>query len=303
MLNIYLGNYLLRQRLIDTKTLQKMLKIQRVTHLRMGVLAMHLGMMSAEQVEEVNETQKKWDAKFGEIAVQKGYLSQEDVNDLLSRQAGEGVRLAQLLLDHGIFKPVEMQEILKAYRLENNLSDEELTALDMGDPEKLLKPYIELQCQLAEVPAAHILTAYSALFMRNLVRFIDRQTLLEIENQQIPEMDMTAVCQNLQGDFPLQTAILMKQDVFCQMASKHAKMEISQMDELAAASVTEFLNLHNGLFTVWLSENGLRDHMQPPAVPEKLPDFSRDEWIKVPFALPCGSLRLLVKMGGTYLET
>ena len=296
MLNLYFGNYLLRQRLIDGDTLRKMLSIQRETKLRIGVLAMHEGLMTAEQVEEVVSLQRKVDAMFGELAVEKGYLAEETLYRLLRQQQYGAAKLTQLLLDHEVFDHWEMEEIIKGYQKENAMTEEEMEALHQADPEKLLSPYVQLYCQLADQKQTGELTAYGSLFLRNMIRFIDRQTLLEFENQQLPPGELMMVSQRFTGEVPMETMMLMEQHVFMNLAAIHAGMQMEGNHELAMDSVKEFFNLHNGLFAVWLSERSLNIDMRPPEMMPVKGEEIGEEWLKLPYFSELGRVLVLVRI-------
>lgn len=294
MINLYLGNYLLRNRLIDTDTLRSVLDLQQDTHLRLGVLAMHEGFMTAEEVERVHERQSKVDKKFGEIAVLEGYLKDHQVDSLLNLQTRSGAQLTQVLMDRSLFTPREMDEILVKYRKENNLSKEEENALDQGDVGHVMEPYILQQCAVAGCDAGKEILAAGSLFIRNLIRFIDRRVILNLTDQQPLNHEFILIGQEIQGDLSLQTAVAMHEDVYWIMAQKHARMEINGDEALAEASVLEFLNLHNGLFTIWLSENGIKSTLVPPRLtPATEIEHSR-EWIRMPLSINGGRLFFLV---------
>ncbi|SFI10643.1 hypothetical protein SAMN05192551_106169 [Tindallia magadiensis] len=296
MLNLYLGNYLLRKGLLTSETLREMMDMEKEIRLRLGVLAMHQGMMTSAQVTEVNETQKKVDARFGEIAVDKGFLTEEQLETLLNEQVKGGAKLSQALIDKGIFTSTEMEKILEDYRQENNLSDEELEALGKGDAEQLLKPYIKLQCDLAGVKCHEALQAYGSLFMRNLVRFIDHKTILDIENHRTPSDDFRGFRQRIEGSLSLVTYIVMENETYYDFAEKHGKLPIENDEELASASVSEFLNLHNGLFSVWASEAELPIRLHPPGKTSQLPDPEKDSFIAVQFQTSVGNVMMMISL-------
>lgn len=294
MINLYLGNYLLRNRLIEKDTLRSMLDLQQGTHLRVGVLAMHEGLMTAEEVEEVHEMQSKVDKKFGEIAVAKGYLTDGQVDDLLHLQARSGAQLTQVLLDRNIFTAREMDEILAKYRRENDLTIEEETALNQGDVGKMMGPNIVHQCHLAGCAASKEIVAAGALFIRNLIRFIDRRVVLDLDEEQPLGKELFVVEQNIQGELPLKTAIAMHEDMFRMMAKKHARMDMKDDEALAEASVLEFLNLHNGLFTVWLSENEIKSSLEPPRISPAAEKALLKSWIRIPISINGNRLLFLL---------
>ena len=294
MINLYLGNYLLRNRLIDTDTLRSVLDLQQDTYLRLGVLAMHEGLMTAEEVEEVHEMQGKVDKKFGEIAVIKGYLTDGQVDDLLHLQARGGAQLTQVLLDRNIFTAREMEEILVKYRKENNLSKEEEEALNQGDVGRMMEPNIAHQCNLVGCAASKEIVAAGALFIRNLIRFIDRRVVVNLDEEHPLDNELIVVEQNIQGELPLRTALAMPEDVYWMMAQNHARMEMKGDNALAEASVLEFLNLHNGLFTVWLSENEMKATLEPPRVLPTAEKENLKSWIRVPISINGSRLFFLI---------
>ncbi len=295
MINLYFGNYLLLNRLVDADALRSMLDMQQDTHLRLGVLAMHEGYMTASQVDEVNEMQKRVDARFGEIAVLKGYLKEEDLNSLLTQQERGGAALTQLLIDQEIFSPSEMEQIVAAYRRENRLSEEEEQALERGDVEHLMKPHVKGQCTGNGMCCGEELAAYGSLFLRNLIRFIDRHSMLETELREFPPGPLRAVEQEIQGALTLRTLLVMDETVYCRLAEQHAKIAIKSIDELAEASVTEFLNLQNGLFSIWMSEQDRPISLKPPAALSKLPDFTGEEWIQIPVIAGIGRMMVMLQ--------
>lgn len=73
-----------------------------------------------------------------------------------------------------------------------------------------------------------------------------------------------AVLQAINGDICLDTSLCMSEQTYLQIASRYSKMPITELDELADASVTEFLNLANGLFTIQASDIGYNISLNPP---------------------------------------
>ncbi len=89
---------------------------------------------------------------------------------------------------------------------------------------------------------------YLALFAKNMIRFIDDQVYFEVVRGEEVQQGKWLVHQEIQGESPLFTAISANEDVFLRMASIYAEEELSEMDELAKASVSELLNLQNGIY-------------------------------------------------------
>ena len=74
MFSQFFGAYLLNEGKVTKEQLAKALDEKKNTRMRLGVLAINDGLMTAEQVEHVNLTQQTVDKLFGDLAVDLGYL-------------------------------------------------------------------------------------------------------------------------------------------------------------------------------------------------------------------------------------
>jgi len=72
--------------------------------------------------------------------------------------------------------------------------------------------------------------------------------------------------QRLRGELEMDCYLAANTDVFVRLASRYAQESLRVPDELAQASVGEFLNLHNGIFLVNMSDRGIELDMTPQAV-------------------------------------
>ena len=59
--------------------------------------------------------------------------------------------------------------------------------------------------------------------------------------------------QDISGEFTLATTIEGSEQSFISFASRYAAEQLTKMDDFTHGSVAEFLNLHNGLFLVNMS--------------------------------------------------
>ena len=80
-------------------------------------------------------------------------------------------------------------------------------------------------------------------------------------------------------------------------ASRYAKMEFSELDEYVKASIDDFLNLHNGLFLVNMSNAfSMELSLTPPVTEEgstiSLPDGS----FIIPVIYPFGTVHIIVSL-------
>ncbi|NLY79145.1 MAG: hypothetical protein GX072_04385 [Lysinibacillus sp.] len=262
MFSQYFGHYLLNRGLITNTQLQDALEYQETVHVKFGVIAVDKGFMTSAQVDEVHEKQKQMDKRFGEIAVELGYLTENQVEELISHQKQGYLYLAQALVDRGYMTMDQFSSALNDYKKEYSLSDSEFEAIRSGSIETLVE---------------HILTAdneeireklgnYISLFAKNMIRFIDRQALLEIGDK-VNETKWL-VSQQIEGASPLFTALAIDDEALLYVASKYAEEEIAEVDELAKDAISEFLNLHNGIYLVNMSNWGTELTMNPQHLKE-----------------------------------
>lgn len=262
MFTQFFGQYLLNKAYLTAAQLKDGLEYQQSVRLKLGVLAVNAGYMTADEADKVNEAQKKMDKKFGELATQMGYLKEEQVNELLSSQKYGYLLLGQALVDMGHMTLQEFEKAINEYKREYSITDKQFEAMQKENIEEIVNALVEFKDSKNE----KALKDYLALFMRNLIRFIDSEASInEVSKQQDFEVKLAAK-QDIVGELALSTYIAAEEDAFIKFASKYAEEELNSVDEMAEASVGEFLNLHNGIFLVNMSNAGVELEMTPQEV-------------------------------------
>lgn len=262
MFSQYFGNFLLNKGILTPSQLDQVMELQKSAHVKLGVLSINAGFMSPEQVEEVHQKQMQVDKRFGEIAIEMGYLTHVELNQILSSQKHSHLLLGQVLIDENLLTIEAFTKLLNEYKEEFGLSDEQFRSILNGDINTLISTIINLD------KSKHytIIKDYLSLFAKNVIRFVDEQVRLEaIENGPALTKEWL-VSQKICGEFPLQTAILADDTVFIDIAKKYSQEEIVEANDLAQASVGEFLNLHNGIFLVNMSNQDIELEMEPQEV-------------------------------------
>lgn len=272
MFSQYFGQYLLNRGIVSSESLLKALETQQESHVKLGVLAMGAGLLTAAQVEEIHQEQTRQDKRFGEIALEKGYLTKTQLDELLSSQKQGHLLLSQALVDAQALTLDQLEKALQDYQKEYSFSDEEFASIQEGNVELLLEKALKLD------PKEENFNSYIYLFARNLVRFVDSQAWLSIEHGD-KENELTGewlVEQQIEGSFPLTTLITGTEKAFVELASRFAGEQIEAMEELGQAAVSEFLNLHNGVFLVNMSNQGIELKLQPPIVKQAKLELAGD---------------------------
>ncbi|WNS76721.1 hypothetical protein RRV45_06960 [Bacillus sp. DTU_2020_1000418_1_SI_GHA_SEK_038] len=290
MFSQYFGHYLLNNGLLTTEQLKHALEQQKSIHVKLGVIAVDKGFLTSAQVEEIHDSQKKQDKRFGEIAVDLGFLTNEQVEQMLAAQKNNHLLLAQAIVDNNFMTIDEFSNSLNEYKKLYTLSDERFEAIKNGDIDAMVKSLLH-----SSENEKDDYIDYISLFVKNMIRFIDDQVYIEVSpvNGEI-ETDWL-VMQEIQGEVPLLTALAASEEVFLHIASIYAEEELAEVCELAQASVSEFLNLHNGIFLVNMSNRGIELGMAPQSVQsEAVFQFDEDTSLHLTVHTSKGEFQLVI---------
>ncbi len=243
------GNFLLRKGVVTPEQLLSVIKAASTSHVKLGTLCMHAGLMSPAEVEKVYVMQTQVDKRFGEIAVDEGYLTASQVEELMENQGPHYLVLAQELAEQGILNHEEVERLLYDYQTETELFDLDM----MEDHKEKLKKLVLNFCNFGDIRNADTAVAYLQLLFNNVIRFIgDDFTPMDLVPFQ-EYVTKVATSQAVSGEFTLCTAVEMDENTAVAFASRYAGEEFSEFNEYSIAALEDFLNLHNGLFVVNMS--------------------------------------------------
>ena len=289
------GSYLLRKGAVTPEQLSEAITKVSRTRIKLGTLAIHAGLMVASEVDEVCFLQTREDKRFGEIATERGYLTEEQVRDLLNAQAPDFLLLGQRLVEDGVMNNTELERYMLDYQTENEIYDMDL---NVENKEKITK-LIERFFMIAEIPVTEYSILYMELMFNNLVRFIgdDFTPLTPVPCEEYPTN--YCVTQALHGKVNCISRIDMTPEIAIEFASRYAKEEFTEFDEYVKASIEDFINLHNGLFIVNMSNQYSTElTLEPPSVDHaealSLPPAS----FLIPIVYPFGTIHLLTSLYG-----
>lgn len=247
----FFGNYLINERLITPAQLMEAINEQSDFHVKLGVLAIHSGFMTSDEVDYVHIKQTHIDKRFGEIAVDEGYLTQEQVDSLLKNQTPHYLLLSQILVDKGYLTMEQFQNALIKYQSKYELNDIDFSNVSKEQVDELIHGFFEFGDVGKNI--TEMLYKYITLLFNNIIRFIgDDFTPFPIVKIGAYPINW-CVSQKLTGDFFLHTALDMEEKTLISFASRYVDSDFSENDEYVKASIEDFLNLHNGLFAVNIS--------------------------------------------------
>lgn len=247
----FFGNFLLERGAVTQEQLFDAMQKQSNERMKLGTLAMHSGYMTAEEVDEVVVQQTHRDQKFGEIAVEYGYLTPDQVMELLKTQGPDFLLLGQILVDSGILTNSELSTLISDYRFENEMIDLDLTQDNHEIIERLLTKFFVA----SEAEPSKFGVMYFELLFNNFVRFVGEDfTILNcVECDAYPVECCVKQC--VIGNYAIDSYLNMDAATAVEFASRYANDNFVQYDEYVQASMEDFLNLHNGLFIVNVSND------------------------------------------------
>lgn len=251
MFTQFFGSYLLNHNYINADQLARALEHQKYTRLRMGVLAINAGYLSASQVDQVHTIQAKKDQRFGDIAVELGYLTNDQLDALLVFQRSGHLLLGQTLINHGVLSNDAFENALNGYMRENSITDMDFTFVQNEKIASVIKKYYHF----SSYKSADIYTNFVSLLFKNIIRFIG-DDFTPLDSLTVPSIQTTCfTTQEIDGEFSAFTAIDGSDDACIGLASRYAGQDVSDNHEMVCDAMSEFLNLHNGLFTVNMSND------------------------------------------------
>jgi hypothetical protein len=112
------GEFLLSRGRISKKDMDEACRAQIVNNHLIGVLAMDHGMLRPDELEHILDHQARAVDKprFGEVAIGLGYLGREDLEELLTIQAENRLRIGDVLVLQSRLTEQELLAELRAYR-------------------------------------------------------------------------------------------------------------------------------------------------------------------------------------------
>ncbi len=292
MFTQFFGNYLLRRQLVSSEQLSEALQIQKNTRLKLGVLAINAGLMTADQVEKAHDRQQRADKRIGDVMVEMGFLTKDQVEELLRTQPTGHLLLGQTLVDKGYMSNAQFESALKSYKEENSLSDSDMNNTDENAAKKLVAGFYNISSGGDSDHAVN----YVSLIFKNLIRFIG-DDFTPMEPFALKEPIKNVVLQNISGSTNMTTLIYAEKPALIAFASRFAKEEMSGDDEYTQACVSEFINLHNGLFAVNVSnDTGKELQLEPQCYYDEMDIKGLSKACVVPVNYPFGVINFVIAM-------
>ncbi len=289
----FFGSYLLNHDAVAPNDLIAAISMLADTHIKLGTLAMHMGYMTAAEVDEVCFLQTREDKRFGEIALERNYLFDEQLDELVKTQIPDYLLLGQTLVDMGCISNSELEELMVGYQNESQLNEDSVSNETAETTSRLLTSFFK--------DAGKEISEYELMYMNlvfnNLIRFIG-EDFTPLAPVACKQYDINCcVTQRISGPINCTSSLDMTEEIAIAFASRYAKMDFTEFDEYVEASLEDFLNLHNGLFSVNMSNMYSEELTLDPPVQEEGPVLElTDDSFVIPVIYPFGTIYLLLTM-------
>lgn len=291
MFSQFFGNYLLNENLVTPEQLTDGIQeVQRI-HKRIGELAIRYGYLTKEQVEQIHIMQTQQDKRFGELVVEAKFMTQEDMEKLLALQKNDCEVLCKVLIDANAISSEDCHHALERFREKYRLEDlNKLSLLQTTKINILINDFYDL----TGLENSEVFMKYLTLLFNNITRFIGTDfTPYKEYIMKKPEENLY-FSQGITGPFKAKSGIYASEETLIAMASRYAEEDFTEFDEYVEASICDFLNLHNGIFTVNMSnEFQMELKLDPPLENECDLDFN-DTVYCIPINFPFGTLYFII---------
>lgn len=250
MLTQFFGNYLVDRKLITSDQLIYALRHKHEKNQTMAAMALSLGYMTEEETEDVHNMQVICDEEFISLALRMNYLTSSQAAELEEAQHFGYLLLARSVVELGFCDAATMSDAIADYEFDFQLSFSNCLNFDKDKIQEMIHNYYNFPDDGQITPAEE----YAVTLMNNLIRFIGDDFRLDGKLEKVPDLpDMIEVTQHITGEIKGGTAIIGYKDFMEEFAKRYAGEELED-DEYVSIAVQDFLNQHNGLFSISLSQ-------------------------------------------------
>lgn len=274
MISNIVGNYLIGKGIINQEQMTELFEEMKKVRVKLGLIAVAEGMMTQEQADRVNRLQAVMDKRFGDIAVSKGYLTDGQVEELLKKQGNPYMALAQAMENLGIMNVSQLDEHMREYQKENELSNSSMEDLKSDDIDRVLP-------LLLPAEATGFLNM-AGIALRTIMRCVDNDVLpMKARFETSLDADNGAM-QYVDGEVPVTVAIAGIGQSLLPTASYFGKEEFEKVDMDALDAIGELINCINGLYASALSQQRIEMELCPPEFSDEISGFSGEEMLVFP---------------------
>lgn len=283
------ANYLVNKGQISLEQYIQLFDELNKVRARLGLIAVHEGLMMEYQADTVNMLQATLDMRFGDLAVEKGYLTEEQVKELLKKQGDPYLSLAQALENMGIMRWGDLDLVMKKYQAENELTASSLDALKSDDIDRIIPLYLPSDADeyidIATLTVKTIMRCVNSNIMPMKAYFTE---CLDIQNGSLQFVD---------GDPCLTTAMVGDGNSLLDVARIFGREEFDRVDMDALDAVAELVNCINGMYASERSLRRIRMELYPPEYDDSAECITDSKMLVLPIIIGEKTVNLVFCIG------
>lgn len=289
MVSSILGNYLVDKGVLTKEQFDNVIAEKKKVRVKLGLIAVAEGLMTAEEAEVVNMLQTAMDKRFGDIAVEKGYLNEGQVETLLKKQGNGYLAFAQAMENLQIMTLEQLADHMANFQQENNFTASDMDDLKSDDVDRILPLYLDNDCQ-------KYLDLVGTAF-RTIMRCVDT----DIYPGKAYVTDFCAAnngaIQYVEGEPDYICAMVGMGDALLPVASIFGREEFPEVNMDALDAIGELLNCISGLYATALSQSGVETELYPPEYSNDIKAVTSDEMLILPIHVRGKQVDLAVAIG------
>lgn len=250
------ANYLVEKGRISVDQSRAIFDELKRVRAKLGLIAVHEGLMTEYQADTVNMLQATMDKRFGDLAVEKGFLTDNQVQELLRKQGDPYLSLAQALENLGIMRLTDLDLLMKKYQAEKELTASSVEALKSDDIERIVPLFLPSD--------ADDYIEFATLAFKSVMRLIDND-VFPLRGYYVEDIE----CQNgtlqfVDGDPCMSAGFCGVGDSLIGIARTFGKEDFPTVNEDALDAVAELMNCICGLYASAKSLQRIPMELYPP---------------------------------------
>ena len=223
---------------------------------KLGLIAVHEGLMTEYQADTVNMLQATMDKRFGDLAVEKGFLTDNQVQELLRKQGDPYLSLAQALENLGIMRLTDLDLLMKKYQAEKELTASSIEALKSDDIERIVPLFLPSD--------ADDYKEFATLAFKSVMRLVDND-VFPLRGYYVEDIEChNGTLQFVDGDPCMSAGFCGVGDSLIGIARTFGKEDFPTVNEDALDAVAELMNCICGLYASAKSLQRIPMELYPP---------------------------------------
>lgn len=274
----FFGQFLLERGKIIREELLDAVEFQKTINVKLGIIALDAGYLTADQIEKIHAEQQRTDKLFGELAIEFGFLKLEELEDLLLIQKNERISLGDALIQKGYLTMSSLEEELKIYKSsKQNITESVYQKISQLKSHKIPEVFLDLTIKL----------------LRRLTDIeVDVLDVTSTSSSMAPHIWNTY--QEFSGDTNGMFILSFDDKTLLNIASGIAQEQLRDIDEFAKDGVKEFVNTLVGHSAAKFSQDNIKIELRPPGIFTSLSNITLN---------PISTETCSVKLSSLELET